>query len=141
MSTVSLYNHTSSYVMDLDLDGFSYYLMLCASSTFDATDATLADITKTEVADGNGYTTGGQELMNKAITTVNTNNAKFLADDVEWPVTSGSITADSAILYYSNGNTNPPLLHIDFGASIEVSSGSSFLIEWDPDGIIVLDTP
>lgn len=110
--------------------------MLCTSATFSAADTTLAGITKTEVANGNGYTTGGQALTNVAVTTVTTNDAKFTADTVTWSATGGSIAASYGILYNDSDVDDPPLLFIDFGQSESAGDGTDFKVIWNTNGII-----
>lgn len=110
--------------------------MLCTAATFDATNTTLASITKTEVANGNGYTTGGQALTSVGVTTVTTNDAKFTADTVTWVASGGPITASFAILYNDTDTDDPPLLFIDFLGSESAGDGTEFKIIWNASGIV-----
>lgn len=134
--TISLYNHTAKRFAEGE-NGASddYNVMLCTAATFDATDAILSDITKTEVADGDGYTTGGAPLTGVAVTTVSTNGAKFDADDATWTASGGPITASYAILYNATDTDNPPVAFIDFDGSESAGDTTDFLIVWDSDGI------
>jgi hypothetical protein len=109
--------------------------MLCTAATFNAANTTLAGITKTEVTNANGYTTGGATLANVAVTTVTTNDAKFDADDVTWSATGSGITASYAILYNDTDTDDPPVAFIDFGGSESAASGTDFLIVWNASGI------
>jgi hypothetical protein len=109
--------------------------MLCTAATFDATNTTLASVTKTEVTNANGYTTGGATLANVAVTTVTTNDAKFDADDASWSANGGAITASYAILYNDTDADDPPVAFIDFGASESAADGTNFLIVWNASGI------
>ncbi len=136
MATVSVYNHTALRFLNGDNSATdSYKLMLCTASTFDATNTTLASITKTEVANGNGYTTTGQALTNISIATVSTNDAVFDADDVLWSIVTSAVAANSAILYNDTDTNDPPLLHIDFGGTRTVQPGNTFGVLWSADGI------
>lgn len=135
--TVSLYNHTSKrFAEGSNAASDTYKVILCTAATFDATNTTLAGITKTEVASGNGYTTGGQALANVAVTTVTTNDAKFTADTVTWTATGGSITASYAILFNDTDTDDPPLLFIDFGGAESAGDGTDFKIIWNASGIV-----
>lgn len=134
--TISLYNHTAAKFADGSfIPGDTYKVMLCTAATFDATNTTLAGITKTEVAGANGYTTGGQALAGVAVTTVTTNDAKFDANDVTWTASGGAITASYAILYNDTDANDPPVAFIDFGASESASDGTDFVIVWNASGI------
>jgi hypothetical protein len=134
--TVSLYNHTAKrFAEGSNASGDTYKVMLCTAATFTAADTTLAGITKTEVANANGYTTGGATLANVAVTTVTTNDAKFDADDASWTASGGSITASYAILYNDTDANDPPVAFIDFGGSESAGDTTDFRIVWNASGI------
>lgn len=136
--TISLYNHTSQrFASGANAAGDTYKVKLLTAATFNATHTTLTQTGGTEVANGNGYTTGGATLSNVTITTVTTNDAKFDADDVTWSATGGSITASYAILYNDTDTDDPPVAFIDFGASEVADSGTDFKIVWNASGIIM----
>ena len=134
--TISLYNHTAARFADgSNAVGDTYKVLLATSATFDATNTTLAGVTKTEVANGNGYTTGGATLGSVAVTTVTTDDAKFDANDVTWTASGGTITASYAILYNDTDANDPPVAFIDFGASESAGDGTDFKIIWNASGI------
>lgn len=140
-ATVSIYNHTSKLFLEGSINPTeTFKVMMCTASTFDATDTTLAGVTKTEVAGGNGYTTGGDSLTGVTVTTVSTNGAKFDADDLSYTAVSGTLSANSAILYVSSLVDEPPLALIDFGETV-TDQVISFI--WNTDGIfqITVSTP
>lgn len=94
-----LYNGMSEYLGDgtVDLDNDTFVITLHTSAYTPAgTHDTPADLTN-EVANANGYTTGGQALANVtwtrsgAVTT-------FDSDDAIWTASGGSITARYAVL-------------------------------------------
>lgn len=135
--TVSLYNHTAQrFASGANSDSDTYKVILCTAATFNAADATLAAITKTEVSTGYGYTAGGQELTGVAVTTVTTNDAKFTADTVTWTASGGAIAASYAILFNDTDANDPPLLFIDFGGSESAGDGTDFKIIWNANGIV-----
>jgi hypothetical protein len=134
--TISVYNHTAKLFADgSNAVGDTYKVALYTAATFDATNTTLAGVTKTEVANGNGYTTGGATLGSVAVTTVTTNDAKFDANDVTWTASGGSITASYAILYNDTDANDPPLAFIDFGGSETAGDTTDFKIIWNASGI------
>lgn len=137
MATLQLYNHTAQrFASGANSSTDTYKVKLLTAGTFDATNTTLAATGGTEVANGNGYTTGGQALANVAVTTVTTNDAKFDADDVSWAVSGGgSIAALAAVIYNDTDTDDPPVAFIDFGGTRTVSSGNNFVLSWNADGI------
>jgi hypothetical protein len=134
--TISLYNHTAKrFGSGENAEGDTYKVMLCTAATFNASNTTLAGITKTEVTNGDGYTTGGAALTNVAVTTVTTNDAKFDADDVTWTASGGPITASFGILYNDTDANDPPVAFIDFDGSQTAGDATDFLIVWNASGI------
>jgi hypothetical protein len=134
--TISLYNHTAKLFADgSNAAADTYKVALYTAATFDATNTTLAGVTKTEVAGSFGYTTGGQALTGVAVTTVTTNDAKFDANDLTWSASGGAITASYAILYNDTDANGPPIAFIDFGGSESAGDGTNFLIVWNASGI------
>jgi hypothetical protein len=135
--TISLYNHTAArFASGANAVGDTYKVKLLTAATFNATHTTLAATGGTEVANGNGYTTGGATLANAAVTTVNTNEAKFDADDVTWAASGGAITASFAILYNATDADDPPVAFIDFDGAETAGTGTDFKIIWNANGIV-----
>lgn len=135
--TISLYNHTRArFASGANAVGDTYKVKLLTAATFNATHTTLAATGGTEVANGNGYTTGGATLANAAVTTVNTNEAKFDADDVTWAASGGAITASFAILYNNTDVDDPPVAFIDFDGAQTAGTGTDFKIIWNANGIV-----
>ena len=135
--TISLYNHTRArFGSGANAVDDTYKVKLLTAATFNATHTTLAATGGTEVANGNGYTTGGATLANAAVTTVNTNEAKFDADDVTWAASGGAITASFAILYNDTDADDPPVAFIDFDGAETAGTGTDFKIIWNANGIV-----
>jgi hypothetical protein len=82
--------------------------------------STTAYSTSNEVANGNGYATGGVTLANRAVSTSGT-TAFFDADDPTW--TSASFTARGALIYNST-NGDKAIAVLNFGGDFTVSSGT-----------------
>lgn len=134
--SISVYNHTAKrFAEGSNAVGDTYKVKLLTAATFNATHATLAATGGTEVANANGYTTGGATLANVAVTTVTTNDAKFDADDVTWSASGGAITASYGILYNDTDTDDPPVAFIDFGVSESAGDGTDFKIVWNASGI------
>jgi hypothetical protein len=124
--------------IDLDTDTIKVMLVTSSYTPNQDTDDFINDASANEVS-GTGYTAGGQALANKAVTADNTDNeGVFDADDASW--TSSTITARGAVLYKDTGtpSTSPVICYIDFGAD-KVSSGGTFTISWNAEGILNLN--
>lgn len=134
--SITLSNHTARRFADgSNAVGDTYKLLLATSATFTASATTLAGITYTEVANGNGYTTGGATLSNVVVTQTS-NDAAFDADDVIWTASGGSIAAAYGILYCSSDSGSPPIAFIDFGGTQTAVSGAQFKVIWNAAGIV-----
>lgn len=117
---------------DHHLDSDNIYVALYTSSaTLNAT--TDGYITANEVANGNGYTTGGNALASKAVTE-DTNSGSttagsgiFDADDPQW--TSATFTAAGALIYNktlgdASSNARGAIAILNFGGDFSVSGGT-----------------
>lgn len=134
---------TSAYSKKIDLTADDIYVMLVTTAptaTQQDTWQYKSDVTG-EVANGNGYTTGGQKLTYTSPTVrtaynASTNTFTFDADDVTWP--SSTITAGGAVLYsYTSGGTDAArclIGYVDFGSAVSTTSGT-FQIVWNSSGI------
>jgi hypothetical protein len=134
--TVSLFNHTARRFADgANAVGDTYKVALYTAVTFDAAATTLAGVTKTEVANGDGYATGGETLTGVAVTTIETDGAKFDANDVTWSADGGPIAASYAIIYNDTDTDDPPVALIDFDGEETANDGTDFVIVWNASGI------
>jgi hypothetical protein len=127
---------------EVDWDTDTINVLLCTSAYTPDQDAHdyLSDITG-EVANGNGYTTGGATLANKTIGyTAGTNTVKLDADDTTWA--ASTITARYGVVYASTGvaATSPLLGYIDFGADVSSTNGP-FTLTYAAAGIFTANTP
>ena len=82
--------------------------------------ATTAYSTSNEVANGNGYATGGIELTSRAVATAGT-TAYFDAADPSW--TSATFTANGAMIYNSSAS-NKAIAILAFGGDFTVAGGT-----------------
>lgn len=136
-ATISLYNHTARRFFDgSNSPTDTYKVRLLTAATFNAAHATLAATGGTEVANSNGYTTGGATLTGVAVSTVTTNDAMFDANDASWTAAGGPITASFGILYNDTDADDPPLAFIDFDGSQTAADGTDFKIIWNASGIV-----
>jgi len=102
---------------DLDSDTIKIALYT-SSASLDATTDTYT--TSNEVANGNGYTTGGVTLANASVIENGTSGC-FDADNPEW--TSATFTARGALIY-NDTDGDRAIAVLDFGGDFTVSSGT-----------------
>lgn len=119
----------------IDLRNDSIKVMLVSNSyTFDSSHEDLSDITG-ELANGSGYTTGGEELDNQ--TWVETAGVtKFDADDIVWSASGGMIgPAIGAIIYDDTSDDDLLIAYMDFGGEEDAGDGTDFKITFNANGI------
>lgn len=110
---------------DHHLDTDSIYIALYTSSaTLNAT--TDGYVTGNEVANGNGYTTGGEALASKSVIE-NSTSGCFDSANPEW--TSATFTARGALIYNktlgdASSNSRGAIAILDFGGDFAVSGGT-----------------
>jgi len=135
-ATISLYNHTAArFASGANAVGDTYRVKLLTAATFNATHTTLAATGGTEVANANGYTTGGPALTGVTVTTVTTNDAAFDANDVTLTASGGSIAAAFGIIYNDTDTDDPPVAFINFDGTETAGDGTDFRIVWNAAGI------
>ena len=140
MATIQIYNHTAQlFASGQCLPSDTFKLMLLDSSaSFDATDTTLDAVSNSGAYEvfGNGWTEGGEELDNVAVTTVTTNDAKFDADDVLVEITGGALDPYSyQVLFDSTHVDSPPLAFITLTAAQTIADGGIAGAVWNLNGI------
>lgn len=134
--TVNRYDHTiHRFVTGANAAGDTYKLLLCSALTFNASHTTLAGITYTEIANGNGYTTGGLTLGSVEITQVGS-GSKFDANDGVWTASGSGISAEFALLINDTDSGDPPVVAIDFGEVKTADAGTDFKVIWPTGGIV-----
>ena len=93
---------------------FKMALVSSAYTPANGTDEVWADASGSEIASGNGYTTGGIALTGVALTQTS-GTVKFTASASVWTAAGGNIPAwRRAVIYYSgtlNGKVNPIVGH------------------------------
>lgn len=104
-----------------------------------ASNSVLADIT--QVANGNGYTTGGISVG--TITGTQTSGTFKLTGgtDPVWTASSAGFTARYAVLYNDTPTspTDPLIGWWDYGSSVTLAAGETFTVDLDQaNGILTL---
>jgi hypothetical protein len=143
---LKLYDSVAEYIGDgtIDMDDSTFKLMLTTSAyTPSLAHTTKANVTN-EIANGNGYTTGGITLVNPTWTRTG-NVAKFDADNPVWTTSGGSIgPAYYAVLYKSgtaNSITDPLIgytLLDNTPANVTVTDPGTLTINISANGLFTL---
>lgn len=135
----ALYNKGKFELMsgniDFDADTLKVALVTSTYTPNIDTDHFYSDLTN-EVANGNGYTTGGATLTSVTVTEDDTNDRAYLdAADLTW--SSSTITARGAVLYKDTTvtTTSPLIAYFDFGVD-KSSNAGDFTIQWNASGIL-----
>jgi len=107
----------------LDTDTIMIALYTSSATLNAATDGY---ITANEVANGNGYTTGGEALASKTVAE-NSTSGVFDAADPQW--TSATFTARGALIYNktlgdASSNARGAIAILNFGGDFSVSGGT-----------------
>jgi len=118
---------------DIDFDTDTVKCALMASGfTFDKdAHATWADVSADELAEGNGYTSGGNTLTLSSIAEDDTNDrAEVTYNDTEWIASGGNIgPTPGAILYDDTTADDTVIGYIDFGGDKTAQDGQKLIIK------------
>ncbi len=96
-----------------------------------ATNTVLSDIT--QIANGNGYTTGGSTAA--VVSSAQTSGTyKLVLSDVTFTASGGSIGPFQYVVLYNDTATSPADALIgwyDYGAALTITNGNSFTVDFD----------
>jgi hypothetical protein len=112
--------------IDLDTDSFKGLLVTSALTETEKDSFDFRDDIVNEVANGNGYTTGGKAVTLTVAAVDDTNNdVEITCSAPNWP--SASITAAGMVVYKSRGgaaSADELLCFIDFGGNVTSTNGT-----------------
>lgn len=111
---------------DLDSDTFKCALLTSASNL--ATTSTLWSGVTGEVANGNGYTTGGITVSPLVLAGTNSVTVKF-GTNPTWTASASSLTARFAAVYEVSGSVLCYCLLASTATDVVVTSGNSLTID------------
>lgn len=134
----NVFNKAFNKEIDLDTDTVKVALLSNAYTPDQDAHDYWNDVSANELANGNGYTTGGATLASKVVSyTGGTNVFAFGAANVQW--TSATFTARYATVYVDTtvSSTSPLIMYVNFGADQSVSSGT-FTLEWNAAGLFTV---
>ena len=115
---------------DLESDTLKIALMDTTFTFDETTDATWGDVSANEIADGNGYTAGGQTLTTVAAS-INTADARVEldADNPSWTASGGAIATTGSAIVYNDTHANQTVVqHINFSADYDTPAGKVFQV-------------
>lgn len=141
-----LYDTAKLYIgdgtIDLDSNTFKMALFTSSSNCNTLTNSNLAALTN-QVANANGYTTGGNTLT--SVTWTNASGTiTFDAADSTWTAAGGSITARFAVIYRSGtvNSITDALLAVCLldtaPADVTATAGNTLTIQFNASGIFTL---
>ncbi len=122
--TTSFKSELMSGLHDFDNPGGNTFKIALFTSSATLGASTTAYSSTNEVANGNGYTTGGQSLTSVSPTTSGTTAYVDFAD-ITW--SASTITANGALIY-NNTNANRAAVTLAFGSDKSSSNGDFQII-------------
>lgn len=135
--SITLYNHVAKLVLNKELNFSTLKAeLLSGSASFNATHTTKSQVDNAgayEVS-GFGWPAGGPTLANVTVSIVTTNDAMLDCDDVSVNMSGGSLIAPYCLFY--DATTNKPIAFVDFGASLQASDGTPFIIRIPAGGLL-----
>ncbi len=121
---------------DIDLDSNTFKAVLSNVAPNAQNNTVLADIT--QIANGNGYTTGGVTLagVTWAETGAGTGIWQWTANDFSWTASGGSIAQFRYVVIYDDTSASDKLIgYLDYGSAVDVTIGNSFTVDIGASGI------
>lgn len=130
---------TSTLNGTFDYDSDSFKVALVTSSSNISTSSTTWDAVTNEVANGNGYTTGGVAVTLSLSGT--TTKAVHFATNPSWTASGGDIVARWAVLYEVGGNVVAFCVLDSAPANVTATAGNTLTIKnssGDPEPVFTL---
>ena len=141
MATLLLFDEYIKYQLDgtVDLDTHTFKAVLSNTAPVATTGTVLADIT--QIANGNGYTTGGVTLTSVTLAESGAGTGIWVwtCADFSWTASGGSIATFQYVVIYDDTPSSPadPLVgYLDYGSALVITSGNSFTVDVGASGVI-----
>lgn len=131
MAAYVKYESAIQKIANKEIDFFgtedTFKVALASDAPVVATDDELAD--HTQVANGNGYTTGGEDSQNNSTRSGLT--ITETAVDIVWTASGGSIGPFRYAVRYDDTATGDPLLNYwDYGSDLTLLTGETFTVDF-----------
>lgn len=143
MPTFTFMHEFKKYLGDgtIDLDTHTFKAVLSNVAPVAGTNTVLADIT--QIANGNGYTTGGVALTSVAWSETGAGLGvwRWNAADFTWTASGGSIGTFRYVIIYDDTPAAPadPLVgYFDYGTAVDITDGNAFTVDIGANGIFEL---
>lgn len=95
-----------------------------------AANTVLADIT--QIANGNGYTTGGSALTVSS-SSQSSGTYKLVVADLTFTASGGTMGTFRYAVYFNDTATNKELIgYVDYGSAVSLLDGQQFTLDHDP---------
>lgn len=122
----------------IDLDSHTFKAVLTNTAPVPGTNEVLADIT--QIANGNGYTTGGVTLTSVTFleTGAGTGIWRFTCADFSWTSSGAGMGTFRYVVFYDDTPTSPadPLVgYLDYGSALSIPAGSTFTVDVQTNGL------
>lgn len=131
---MATFNKFNSYVNDLDLKlidlNTDVFKVLLTNTAPVATNAKYADISATELANGNGYTTGGGTVGSTSVSNTSGTDT-FIGNGITWTATGAMGPFRYAVLYDTTALNSPLVGWWDYGSAVTLNAGETF--QWLPN--------
>lgn len=143
MSNFVFFHEFKRYLCDgtIDLDSHTFKAVLSNTAPSAANDTVLANIT--QIANGNGYTTGGQALTSVTWSETGSGTGvwRWNAADFSWTATGGAIADFRYVIICDDTPSSPadPLVgYWDYGTTLSITAGNTFNVDIGASGIFEL---
>lgn len=121
--------------VDLDTDTIKAALFT-SSATVGADVVGLSDLGANQVANGNGYTTGGVAVTPSITDQDGSDNTKYDISDPSWTASGGSIGPFRYLVVYDDTHASDQIIYIvDLGTNVTITSGSTWTLNVDANGL------
>lgn len=132
----SFIEYMGDNTIDMDNDTFKCALFTSASNAATITLDDLSAVTN-QVANANGYTTGGNTLTGVTWAQAS-GTVTFDSDDTAWTASGGSITARYAVIYSDTSTTDKLVAYSlmdNTPADVTATDGNTLTIQMNVSGI------
>lgn len=113
--------------------------LFTSSATVNADNVGLSDLGANQVANGNGYTTGGATVTATVTDSDGSDNVKFDISDPSWTASGGSVGPFRYLVVYDDTHASDQIVYIvDLGTNITITSGGSWSLTVDANGLFTM---
>lgn len=131
----SIVDYAFTGAIDIESDT-TKALLVTSSYTPNADHAVETDLGANEVANGNGYTTGGVEVAMTSTDDDSNDRVAIDSADPSWTASGGSIGPFRYTIWYDDTHASDVLIYcFDWGSDQTASDGADITVNVDSDGL------